>query len=133
MARPVPETLAAANHTRVWPATEGVPVMTPVAALRLKPAGSVPLVTAKPVAAGLAVRVKLKPTPTWPWLTTGALVITGAAAEGAMAMERIDAGPVPTVLVAETVTAKVPNTVGVPLITPVPAVSARPAGRPPAL
>ena len=91
------------------------------------------MVTAKVTAAGLAVRVKAKTSPTLPLLMTGELVMTGAAAEGATEIVRIDVGPVPAELVAETVTAKEPNAVGVPEIRPVPAARLRPAGRPVAL
>ena len=41
--------------------------------------------------------------------------------------------PVPAEFVALMVTKKVPNTVGVPLMTPVPVFTVRPAGRPVAL
>ena len=65
-----------------------------------------------------------------PLVATGELVITGAEAEGAIEIDSTAAGPVPTVLVAETATLNVPNTVGVPAITPVAEVIVRPAGKP---
>ena len=58
---------------------------------------------------------------------------TGADAAGATEIERMEVGPVPTVLVAETVTGKVPNTVGVPLMSPEAELSVSPFGRPVAL
>ena len=61
------------------------------------------------------------------------LEITGAAAAGAIMIVSCSAGPAPAVLAAETDTVNVPDTVGVPDITPVDVFTVRPVGRPVAL
>ena len=58
-----------------------------------------------------------------------ALVITGAAASGAIVSVRV-AFPVPPALVALKVTVEVPATVGVPEINPVPLFTDSPVGNP---
>ena len=65
-------------------------------------------------------------------VTELALLITGAESDALTVRVRV-AEPVPTAFVALMVTMKVPNTVGVPLTTPVLVFTDRPAGRPVAL
>ena len=104
-------------------------MIAPFVVSRARPAGSAPLVTAKLVAAGFAERATpLKATPAVPAMT-GELTMTGALAEGATEMTKIELGPVPTVFVADTETWNVPNAVGVPEINPVAEASVTPAGR----
>ena len=64
-------------------------------------------------------------------VTELALLITGA--DDATTYRVSVFMPVPAEFVALMVTLKVPNTVGVPLMTPVPVFTVRPAGRPVAL
>ena len=108
----------------------GVPVMAPVLVLTARPVGRP--VALKLVGLLLAVIWKVKAWLTVP-LAVAALVITGGVVgAGLMVMDRL-ADPVPPALVALMVTPVVLAPVGVPEMTPVAVLTARPAGRPVAL
>src|SRR4051812_37301738 len=97
VALPVPLAFVAVSATVVTPIAVGVPVMTPVAATMLNPAGS-----------GLAVKLdgepdavieKLNGVPSVPAAVSGVLVMIGALPAAATVMVRV-ALPVPDELVA---------------------------------
>jgi hypothetical protein len=73
--------------------------------------------------------VKLNGVPTVPAAVSGLLVMIGATPAGATVIVSA-ALPVPTAFVAPSRTGVVPAVVGVPVIAPVVALIARPAGRP---
>ncbi|MEO5960560.1 MAG: hypothetical protein ABIR80_15715 [Opitutaceae bacterium] len=126
VALPVPAAFEAPNDTLVAPTVVGVPVMTPVAATMLKPAGSG--LAEKLVGAPDAVIVKLNGVPTVA-VAASELVIVGLTGAAPMVSVNV-AVPVPTALLALRVTVETPAAVGVPPIAPVVALTVRPAGRP---
>ena len=108
----------------------GVPLITPVLALSVRPAGRVPLETVKTQdeAAPLAVMVCEYALPTVPCARlAGATVMTGQL----MAKVAASVPWQPLVSVARNVTLLLICVVGVPLTTPVLAFSERPAGNVP--
>src|SRR2546422_3159438 len=121
---PVPPALVALRVTVEAPAVVGVPEMRPVVALSARPAGN----PVAPKLVGLLVAVigELNATPTWP-VAVPALVMTGVA--GVIVTVSVWV-PVPPALVALRATVEAPALVGVPAMSPLVALSARPAGNP---
>jgi len=119
----IPTTLVALRVTLVVPITVGVPVITPVAVFKLRYPGN-PMAL-KLVGLLSAVMVYENGLPTCP-NAVRELVMVGTTT-GITASVRV-ALPVPLLLVAVRVTGVVVAVVGVPLIAPVAAFTARPAG-----
>src|SRR5437899_10647633 len=124
---PVPPALVALTVTVEAPALVGVPVMSPVVALSARPAGNP--VALKLVGLFFPYTTLFRSTPTWP-VAVPALVMTGVA--GVIVTASVW-GPVPPAMVALRVPIEAAARVGVPVMSPVVALSARPAGNPVAL
>jgi hypothetical protein len=125
LADPLPPALAAETFAVKLPAAVGVPVIKPLVALMVKPAGRPLALNA--VALLLAVTWKLKAVPTDP-LALATLVMEGRA--GRVTWIRSVAFPVPPALVAEMFAVKLPAEAGVPEINPVEVLIVRLPGRP---
>src|SRR5437899_6888034 len=119
--------LVALRVTVEAPALVGVPVMSPVVALSARPAGN--LVALTLVGLCVALIRWVNASAIWP-VAVPALVMTGVA--GVIVTASVW-GPVPPALVALRVTVEAPALVGVPVMSPVVSLSARPAGNPVAL
>ena len=133
---PVPTRLAARSTTAKSPLCVGVPVTSPVLASTARPDGS-PVAENPPVRTGWfvaliwmdVIAVPTVPVTAGDAARAGVAVTTGAA----LGLTRIvtDAAlPVPTRLAARSTTAKSPLCVGVPVISPVLALTDRPDGSP---
>ena len=118
----------------VVPAVVGVPEITPVAATRLNPAGSVPALTLQlyGVVPPLACSVAEYAVPAVP-LGNDVVVTVGGCAAAATAMLNAFVPVLFAASVTCTVNDMVPAVVGVPEITPVAATRLNPAGSVPAL
>ena len=123
---PVPDPLAAERFTAKVPDAVGVPLITPEVVLMLKPAGKP--VAVKLVGLFVAVIETLYAEFCVP-AGNDVLLITGTAATG-FTWSVSGFVPVPTLFVAESITVKDPDAVGVPLITPVVVFTLKPAGSP---
>ena len=105
-------------------AVVGVPVIAPVVAFKLKPAGNAPLATAHVIGVvPVALSVWLYALFTVPSGSVAVVIVGGAV----MTMLR-ELVPFPAEFVALTENVNVPIVVGVPDITPVDAFKLRPAG-----
>ena len=121
-----PSASVAVTVKATGPSTVGVPLITPVAGARVRPAGSDPAVTAKvlvpppPVVVSACVNG-------WP-LVVGARA-AGPTPSGSETVRVSACAPVlPSASAAVTVKGKAPVAVGVPLMTPVAELRVRPAG-----
>lgn len=123
----VPPEFVAEIATVAVPAAVGVPLIAPLAASTLKPAGSP--VAVKFVGELLALSVWLNGAPTIP-RAAAALEITGGSGAVGFATVMVSvAFAVPPEFIAEIGTLKTPATVGVPEIVPLTVFKVRPAGR----
>src|SRR3989441_9703192 len=121
---PVPPALVALRVTVEAPAVVGVPEMRPVVALSARPAGNP--VAPKLVGELVAVMGSVIAAPTW-LVAVAVMVMAGVAGVIVTASVWV---PVPPALVALRVTVEAPAVAGVPEMSPVVALSARPAGNP---
>lgn len=124
----VPRELVAVNTPENAPSAVGVPLSTPVLALRAIPAGSVPDCTLK-VAAGLplAMRVAEKGAPVRRVVLRAGLVKAGG--DSTLTLNACVA--LPCEFVAAKTPANIPPEVGVPLSAPALALRLRPGGSEP--
>ena len=113
------------------PASVGVPVIVPVAVLRVKPPGKAPTVMLHVIGAvPVAVSVSVYAVPTVPWSSVCAGIV-GATTGAAIVMDSCLV-TLPKLFWARTVKLNVPAAVGVPVIAPVVAFSVKPPGSAPA-
>jgi hypothetical protein len=126
-AEPLPKELLALNATGNEPTAVGTPERTPVDESRFTPGGNPD--ASKAVGELLAEIGKWKEPPTEAFAVALLEMIGGL--EGVPATSSITlARPVPAAFAADTATANVPATVGLPEITPVLGARASPAGSP---
>ena len=120
--------LAASTVNANEPAALGVPLKTPLVALRVSPPGRVPVAILQLIGiVPLAVKVKLYALLTVP--TGGAVLVMVGATVAAVIVMVSARVPEPPAFVAVIVAAKVPAVDGVPVICPVPVLMERPGGK----